>query len=350
VFAIAATCWAWINFSWFSSAYDTDDWFYRVCTMVQMIGVVIFALGLPTMFHSLEAGGGIDNSVMVAGYVVMRVALLVQWLRAARQDPERRRTALGYALAVGIAQVGWIALAALQTSAGLFFALAAALWVIELGGPVLAERRSSGTPWHPHHIAERYGLLAIIALGEGVIGTVAAVNPIVTEQGWTMDAVLVVVAGIGLTFGLWWNYFLLPAGRVLARHRERSWAWGYGHIVLFGSIAATGAGLHAAAYVVEGHAEIGVPGAILSLAIPVLVFTLALFTIYTVLLGEFDPFHVLLVAATVVALVAAVLLAFAGASLSVCLVVLTLAPTITVVGFETVGHRHQAAALERILA
>jgi hypothetical protein len=32
----------------------------------------------------------------------------------------------------------------------------------------------------------------------------------------------------------------------------------------------------------------------------------------------------------------------------VCLVVLMFAPVVTVLGFELVGHRHMAAALERI--
>ena len=41
-----AIVWAWINFSWFASAYDTDDWVYRLTTMLQMVGVVILALGL----------------------------------------------------------------------------------------------------------------------------------------------------------------------------------------------------------------------------------------------------------------------------------------------------------------
>ena len=50
VFAMGATCWAWINFTWFASAYDTDDWAYRLTTMVQMVGVIILALGLPAMF------------------------------------------------------------------------------------------------------------------------------------------------------------------------------------------------------------------------------------------------------------------------------------------------------------
>ena len=53
-FAIFAICWAWINFSWFASAYDTDDWVFRVATMVQMVGVIILALGLPQVFHSID--------------------------------------------------------------------------------------------------------------------------------------------------------------------------------------------------------------------------------------------------------------------------------------------------------
>ena len=91
VFAVGATCWAWINFSWFASAYDTDDWLFRITTLVQMIGVVVFTLGLPAMFESLEAGGSVDNGVLVAGYVVMRVAMIAQWLRVAVQDPDRQR-------------------------------------------------------------------------------------------------------------------------------------------------------------------------------------------------------------------------------------------------------------------
>jgi low temperature requirement protein LtrA len=47
--AMFAICWAWINFAWFASAYDTDDWAFRVLTMVQMAGVLILALGLPEM-------------------------------------------------------------------------------------------------------------------------------------------------------------------------------------------------------------------------------------------------------------------------------------------------------------
>ena len=35
------------------------------------------------MFHSIDEGRAVDNSVTVAGYVVMRVAMIFLWLRAA---------------------------------------------------------------------------------------------------------------------------------------------------------------------------------------------------------------------------------------------------------------------------
>src|SRR5690349_23032670 len=103
-FATFAVSWAWINFSWFASAYDTDDWVYRLTTMLQMVGVVVLALGIPPVYSSIYEGEHVDNRVLVAGYVVMRVAMVLQWLRAARQDPTRRRACLTYATSITVAQ------------------------------------------------------------------------------------------------------------------------------------------------------------------------------------------------------------------------------------------------------
>ncbi len=349
-FAMFSICWAWINFSWFASAFDTDDWFYRLTTLVQMIGVIVLALGIPRLFHSLIEGDHLDNGVIVAGYVVMRVAMVAQWLRVAKQDPAHRRTALTYVAFILVAQVGWVVLAVLDVTVGLFVVASVALYAIELGGPIAAERKSGETPWHAHHIAERYGLLAIIALGEVVFGTVASVAALVEHQAWSVEAGLVAFAGIGIAFGLWWVYFIAPSGEVLARYRGRAFVWGYGHIVLFASIAAVGAGLHVVAYVIEGESLIGVPGAIVSIAVPVLVFSLSSLVLYAYLVGQWDPLHLALFGGTITLLVAAVVLAFLGAPLGLCLVMVTLSPAVVIVGYETLGHRHQAAVLERALS
>jgi len=349
-FVMFAVCWAWINFSWFASAFDTDDWFYRVTTMVQMVGVLVLALGIPDVFDSVDEGGVLNNNVVVAGYIVMRIAMLSQWIRVAVQDPAHRRVALGYAISITVSQIGWTGALFLSLTTTAFIPLAVVLVGIELIGPILAERRDGGTPWHPHHIAERYGLLMIITLGEGILGTIAAVAALVDHVDWSAEAVLVTVAGIGLTFGLWWNYFIIPSGEVLERHRRRAWVWGYGHILLFASTAAIGAGIHVAAYVVEGEATIGVVGAVLATAIPVGIAGLVYFTLYSFLVRGFDPFHLALAAGTLVVLAIAVAAAANGVSLGWSLIIVMLAPVVTIVGYESIGHRHMVATLERALA
>ena len=350
VFAAFAICWAWINFSWFASAYDTDDWIYRLTTMLQMVGVIILALGLPAMFASIAEGEHVDNRVLVAGYVVMRIALVAQWLRAARQDPDRRTACLTYATVVTVAQIGWVAMIVVDTTVAPTFAIAAVLVAFEMFGPWLAERRMGGTPWHAHHISERYSLLTIIALGEGVVGTVASLSAVVAAQGWSVDAVLVAVAGTGLTFGMWWIYFIVPQSDLLHAHRELSFRFGYMHVIVFGSIVATGAGLHAAAYYIEHHSQLDATATVLTVAIPVAIYIAAVYVLYMWLMRTRDSFHVLLIAVTAVVLAGAVLLAERGMSMANALLIVMLAPAVTVVGYELLGYRHAQEATARRLA
>ena len=77
-----AIWWAWMNFTWFASAYDCDDVPYRLAAFVQIAGALILAAGVPAMFEHR-----VPNVAIVGGYVVMRLALVGQWLRAAASDP-----------------------------------------------------------------------------------------------------------------------------------------------------------------------------------------------------------------------------------------------------------------------
>jgi low temperature requirement protein LtrA len=344
-FASFGICWAWVNFSWFASAYDTDDWIFRIATMVQMIGVLVLAIGLPPMFASIEHGEHLDNSVMVLGYVIMRVALVFQWLRAARQDPARRRACLTYATVVSLVQIGWVGMIFLNLSVATSVVLVGILALAELVGPILAESMDGGTPWHAHHIAERHSLFAIIALGEGVVGTVAALSAVIEQQGWTRDAALVGIAGTGLTFGMWWVYYILPSAPVLHAHRDRSFVWGYGQMVIVTAIVATGAGLHVAAYFIEHEANISALATVVTVAVPVSAFLGLIYGLYYYLVRRFDPFHLALLGATAAVVAGAVAAAVSGISMATCLVILMLAPAVTVVGYETRGYRHQAASL-----
>jgi low temperature requirement protein LtrA len=348
-FATFAVSWAWINYSWFASAYDTDDWVFRLATMVQMVGVIVLALGLEPAFASIADGDTLDNGVMVAGYVVMRVPMVFLWAQVARDDPERRAAASAYIWTISVSQVFWVVLAIVDLPIEATFAVALVLIAIEMSGPWIAERRRGGTPWHPHHIAERYGLLVIITLGEGILGTVASINAVVHgSSGWTVTAVVVATAGIGLIFATWWTYFAIPWADVLELHRERSFIWGYGHIVIFSSLAAIGAGLHVAAYYLEHETTLGATGTVLCTVIPVAIYILALYGLYTSFTRHLDPFHFSLLAGSAAVLALAVGLAAGGVSVAICLVVVMFTPIVSVLGYETLGHRHVQDALSRM--
>ncbi|HPR46144.1 MAG TPA: low temperature requirement protein A, partial [Ottowia sp.] len=99
--AFGAIWWAWINYTWFASAYDDDSTAFRLLTLLQMGGVLLLATGIPGMFEG-------QFLAPVLGYVVMRLALGVQWLRAGRGDPARRRTCRRYATGIALVQAGWV--------------------------------------------------------------------------------------------------------------------------------------------------------------------------------------------------------------------------------------------------
>ena len=345
-YAMFAVIWAWVNFTWFASAYDTDDWVFRVVTMVQMVGVLILAMGIEPMFHSLVEGDHVNNVAILIGYIIMRVALVFQWLRAARQDPERRETCLRYAKYLALVQLGWIAALVIETDVLTTFLLAAPLFVLEMSVPGLAERKAR-TPWHAHHIAERYGLLAIIALGECLIGAIETLRAIVALHGWTLDAALVGFSGTGLAFAMWWIYFILPSGPALHLQRHRSWVFGYGHMFIFAAIAATGAGLHIAAYFIDHEAQITGAAAVASIAIPIILFKVSLTTLYAIML---NPDRELLwsTAAVVVGLAGSIAMAAAGASVPVCMLEMMLILGLSIAYDERRGHKGRAAALRRL--
>ncbi|MEI8411619.1 MULTISPECIES: low temperature requirement protein A [unclassified Kribbella] len=267
-----AIWWAWMNFTWFASSYDTDDVPYRLLTMVQMAGVLVLAAGVPA------AAAESDYRAVLFGYLIMRIGLVGQWLRAAYEDPDRRRTALRYASGIAILQVGWLLAVFL---ADLALPLFVVLVVLELAVPLWAERVRH-TNWHPHHIAERYGLFVIILLGESVLAASRGVQKAIADGEVGSAFILVSGAGLVLLFALWWLYFLHPAGDGLSERRAYSYRWGYGHYLLFAALAAVGAGLEVAVEEAAHHTTSTAVG--YAVAIPVAVFLLMLWLVHAPIL------------------------------------------------------------------
>ncbi|MFZ0215151.1 MAG: low temperature requirement protein A [Candidatus Dormiibacterota bacterium] len=256
--------WAWMNFTWFASAYDTDDVPYRLLTLVQIAGALVFAAGVAP---AMESG---SFAVATVGYVIMRVAMVTQWLRAAAGHVEGRPAAARYAIGVGAVQVGWLLRLLVPGISGIVAFVLLAL--CEMAVPVWAESRGRETSWNAGHVSERYGLFTIIVLGESVAGATGGVQSAISARGVSASVIVLALAGLVLVFGVWWTYFKHDAAEGLKSasaetHLRTALTWGYGHFGIFAAIAALGAGLELA-FATSGEGRVAGVTAALAIAIP----------------------------------------------------------------------------------
>jgi low temperature requirement protein LtrA len=263
--------WAWMNFTWFSSAYDNDDALYRVVTLVQIAGVLVLAAGVSQAF---------EHHVYTAvwlGYVIMRFALIAQWLRAARgaQGPEKTM-ALRYAGGVFLCQIGWLGLLVLPQSGRPWVFLVMA--VAEMCVPLYAEK-DFVTSWHPHHVSERFGLFTIIVLGETIAASTVAVKSAVDEHDALRELLPIAAGGLLIVFAAWWIYFVVPIHGHLRSNRQ-SFLWGYGHYLIFSSAAAIGAGLEVAVEEAVGKTQISTLAASAAVTLPTALYFLTVWLLH----------------------------------------------------------------------
>ncbi|MFI7452872.1 low temperature requirement protein A [Nonomuraea sp. NPDC049714] len=254
--------WAWMNFTWFATSFDTDDWLYRVLTIVQMAGVLVLATGIEPAFTDA------DYTLPVLGYVVMRLAMVAQWLRASRSDASIRRTAQVYAGGIAAVQVLWLLQLTLPDVPGRITLVL--LIVVEIAIPVIAQRRGA-TPWHPHHITERYGLFTLILLGESLLASSNAFIEAVHDTDALGPLISIAALTFVVTAALWWIYFWPPHHRSITSFRG-SLRYGYVHYFVFAAAGAFSAGIEVQIDVLTGHSELSDMVASFTVTIPIAVF------------------------------------------------------------------------------
>ena len=235
-----AIWWAWVNFTWFASAYDVDDLLYRLLTFVQIIGVLILAAGVASAFTTATSPSSPSATSSCAW----------RWWPSGSGPPPvtprhgrppcATRWASPSAGRLGAAPVP----AAAGGGCGLLRAGARRDARARVGR---AGRARGGTPWHPGHISERYGLFTLIVLGECIAAATVAMH----------DA-----SAVARVPPAWWRSSAGPCSssspsgggtsstrprRGCACRAQLAFLWGYGHYFVFASVAALGAGLELAA-------------------------------------------------------------------------------------------------------
>jgi low temperature requirement protein LtrA len=311
-----AIWWAWMGFTWFASAFDSDDSPYRLKVGLQMAGALALAAGVPAAFEEQ------DFLLVTIGYSIMRVGLLAQWGRVYLSHPEYRATAGRYFVGILVCQIGWISLLAVPNESWVFGWLVLA--PMELAVPYWAERKKM-TPWHAEHMAERYGLLTIIVIGESVLAGTLAVQTALEGRHLDGPLLRMILGAPVLFFSMWWLYFARPHHWLL-KTRGNAFFWGYTHFLVYASAAAAGAGLAAAIDFASEHSDASAMTVGYSLAIPIVLYLFGLWLVQFRHACKSTTVH----GAFVIACVALLVTPLTGSPVLGCGVVLALLTTVVV--------------------
>jgi low temperature requirement protein LtrA len=176
--------------------------------------------------------------------------------------------------------IGWVGLALVGAPLWAFVLM----MVVEMLVPPWAEA-AAVTPWHPEHIAERYGLFTLIVLGETILSSSVAFQVVVDADTFDLTVALTALGALLTVFAMWWLYFGKPHADALERGRV-SLVWGYVHYVVFAAAAAVGAGVAVMIDSLVGHAHTSGHLAAGAFTVPVILYVLAVLFLQSYLHGR----------------------------------------------------------------
>ncbi len=252
--------WTWIMYAWLGNVMRADTGAALAGFIVSMPAVFVVAL---TIRHVWEApGGALAPLAFAAAYIGIRVVHTAVYGWGGRTD----RALFRQIMATGAAFIPTgtlVVLGAYASPGDRLWWWAAALfvdlslqWILseKLGGWIIASK---------HHIAERWGLIVILALGESVVAVGVAAEAIDLSLALIITAVLGVLTAVGF----WWVYFRNIAPQVEqdlqaagpAREIEIGLkSYTFGHLPLVAGIIIAAAGVEEAVFAIADKEVAGV--------------------------------------------------------------------------------------------
>lgn len=219
---IAPVWWAWVGLALLVNGV-AEDLGQRLLILAAAGVTFIAAVAAPLAFASRR-----DAVVFATAYLVLRLML---------SEAMRRKGAFSIAVnpyTVGVAS-GCVFVVGSFLPTGAREVVWAVAVAVEMVSPAVLGRRLHGMRFEPAHLAERFGILVIIALGEAVISVGATAD----HEGLSAPVLAALVLTFVLGAGLWWMYFNFGASAIehaLRTHRTQALVvrdvLSYGHFTL----------------------------------------------------------------------------------------------------------------------
>jgi low temperature requirement protein LtrA len=204
VLVLGALWWPWTAYAWLTNTVDPEEGFIGAALLVALVAMFVAALAVPTVF-------GDEGVLFGAAFLIVVAMHLALYALAGRRNRDLFAAVLRLA--------PWTLLGAtLILVAGFADGARTWLWVAALACTYVGAGLSGSTGWRvfPSHLAERYGLVLIIALGEAFV----AIGIGVTEIGPGEVAAAILGLLVAASFWLaYFDFFSVRGARMLANLR-----------------------------------------------------------------------------------------------------------------------------------
>jgi low temperature requirement protein LtrA len=191
VLVLGALWWAWTAYAWLTNTVDPEEEVVGAALLVALIAMFVAALVVPDVF-------GDEGVLFGAAFLIVCAMHIALYALAGRGNPDL----LGAVLRLA----PWTLLGAtLILAAGFMDGARTWLWLAALACTYVGAALSGSRGWrlHPSHLAERYGLVLIIALGEAFVAIGIGARGIEIGLGEVVAAIL----GILVATSFWLAYF-----------------------------------------------------------------------------------------------------------------------------------------------
>lgn len=228
---------AWTGFTFYANRFNVDDVVHRLLVIANM-----FAVGAMAITSRAAMDG--EPATFALAYAAANTLLGVLYLRAWRQVPEAREYAVywGGTFVVSGILFAISALFSSPWSYGFWAPGIASIFLAPLASPAVA--LTERYPLDMEHLAERYGLLTIIVLGESFVKVLSHLSA--PGQAAQVGDQLKGFYNLAITCSLWWLYFDDVAGANVKPGRSPFILWLFGHLPLTLGLAAVGVALKGA--------------------------------------------------------------------------------------------------------
>lgn len=230
-------CWMYSGYAWLTNNIGTERLIYRILMLCSMTGFLVMAISIPHVYEN----GGIPFGIAFLLVTTIHILLFRQSSNVTSFKAITAITPLNLSVALFVLASGIL---------NNRFEWSWWLWVVAVLIILLAsiERQGQVFDVNTKHIAERHGLIILIALGESII----AIGLSASEVNFNISFLVFVLTELIIVIALWWSYFdkdaILAEKNIsqlsdIYRYNLTAYAYWHAHLIMIAGIIISGAGI-----------------------------------------------------------------------------------------------------------